>query len=238
MDDPTPDVVMPRSSTIAGMRTLGIDDRRLGGGLVAFGLVGIVLAGIMALALVLGGLSVRSLGDELEADRLALVGSLEQMATSVGHTADLTGNVRATLVSTEAVIEDTKGTLVELAGAVDSLVGALGFEILGQRPLGPAAEPFAGLSERLKSFAGHLDLVAADLVANQDDLDELSADLADMEERIGALADRVDGFDRTDELVAMATWGLLLAGALAAWIAVAGGLIAWIGWRLRRPAAP
>jgi len=218
------------------MQTLGVDSRRLGGALVAFGSIGVVLAGIVALALVLGGLSVRSLADELEATRLAFVDSLERTSASMSDAATATANLRSTLESTQTTLTDTSATLDDLAGAVDSLAGALDFSILGQQPLLGAAEAFAGVADRLRTFSGDLDAVAVDLVANQADLGEMTADLRDLQTGVDALAERVDAFDRTDQLVSMVSWGLVLLGAVAAWIATAGAIAAWFGRRLRRMA--
>jgi hypothetical protein len=219
---------------IAAMQTLGVDGRRLGGALAVFGSLGVALAGIVAVALVVGGLSIRSLADDLEATRLAFVDSLERTSASMSDAATATANLGATLGSTETTLVDTSTTLADLAGAVDSLAGALDFSILGQQPLLGAAEGFAGVADRLRTFSGDLDAVAVDLVANQADLGEITADLRDLQAGVDALAERVDAFDRTEQLVATMSWGLVLLGAVAAWIAAAGAIAAWIGWRLRQ----
>lgn len=219
------------------MQVLGVDGRRFGTALVAFGVVGVILAGAVAVALVLGGLSVRSLADDLEADRLALVESLESASGSMGNAATSTANAQETLGSTETAIRDANETLADLATSVDSLAGALDFEVLGQQPLAGAAASFAGLADTIRGFSDDLDAIAVDLVANQDDLERMAEGLRDLETRLTALATRVAAFDRTDEFVAMAAWSFVLLGAVAAWIAAAGALIAWVGWRLRQIAA-
>jgi hypothetical protein len=53
---------------------------------------------------------------------------------------------------------------------------------------------------------------------------------------VAELAAVVTGFDRTGDLVTLATWAIALAGLLTAWVAVLAAGIAWAGWRLRRPA--
>lgn len=220
--------------TIAIVESLGTDGRRLGGGLVAFGLVGLALAVVVAVALVLGGFAVRSMGDELEASRVALADSMSRASTSVGSAALATANMRATLESTEAALTRTGETLADVADALDALVGALDFSILGQQPLAGAADAFAGLADSMRGYADDVDAIAVDLRSNQQDLDDMTADLRDLQRRIDDLAERVEAFDRVDEIVAIASFGLLLVGALTAWIAIGGGLVAWLGWRLRR----
>ena len=218
------------------MDVLGVDRRRLGSVLLVFGSTGVVLSGIVALSLVLGGLSVRSLADELETTRLAFVELLDRTSVSMGNAALATTNLVGTLESTETTLVDTSTTLDDLAGAVASLAGALDFSILGQQPLVGAAEAFTGVADRLRTFSGDLDAVAVDLVSNQRDLDEIAVDLRDAQRRIDALAERVAAFERTDEIVTMLSLGVVLLGAVAAWIAVSGALVAWIGWRLRQTA--
>jgi hypothetical protein len=61
----------------------------------------------------------------------------------------------------------------------------------------------------------------------------LAADIGTIETQVAELADRVSDFDRTDEIVGLLTGAILLGGLLVAWLAVAAGLCAWLGWRLR-----
>jgi hypothetical protein len=218
------------------MATLGIDPRRLGTGLLAFGVIGALLAGVVAIVLVIGGLSARSLGDRLEADRVALVAALQRASDSIDGASVATGNVQATLDSTETVVGHTSDTLVSLGGAIDGLADALDFSILGQQPLAGAAAAFSGIGDQLRTYAEDLDAVAVDLAANQDDLTSIAADLDDLATRIDAVADRLDAFDRVEELVGLTVLGVVLMGAVVAWVAIAAGLLAWVGWRLRRTA--
>jgi hypothetical protein len=180
------------------MQVLGLDRSRFGTALVAFGVVGVILAGIVAVALVVGGLSVRSLADELEADRVALVTTHEKTSESIGGAAAATANARATLGSTETAIRNANETLADLAASVDSLAAALDFEVFGQQPFAGAAESFAGLADTVRGFGDDLDAIAVDLVANQEDLDRMAAGLRDLEDRMAALATRVRAFDRID----------------------------------------
>ncbi len=216
------------------MQTLGIDDRRFGSALLVFGLVGVLVAGIVAIALLLGGVQVRSMADELEADRLALVDSLKDASVAVGGASLAAANARATLGSTEAAIRNANETLLSLAESVDSLADALHFQVLGQQPLAGAADSFAALADQVRGFSDDLDAIAVDLVSNQKDLDDMSEGLRDLQRRLDALTTRIEEFDRVDELVSMASWGIVLLGAVVAWVAAAGGIVAWLGWRLRR----
>ena len=62
------------------MEWLGVDRRRLGTGMLVFGLAGMVIAGIVAVALVMGAFAARDLDERLAADQARIAQSLERLS--------------------------------------------------------------------------------------------------------------------------------------------------------------
>ena len=60
------------------MEWLGVERRRLGTGLLAFGLIGMILAGIIAIGLFAGAVAARNLDDRISADQAKLSAALEK----------------------------------------------------------------------------------------------------------------------------------------------------------------
>ena len=72
------------------------------------------------------------------------------------------------------------------------------------------------------------------LTTNADDMSALAVRVESMETRLRDYSERIAGSTR---IGAIGTWiaaGVLLGGLLAAWLAVAAGACAWVGWRLRK----
>lgn len=220
---------------VAAMERLGIDVHRFGTGLLVFGLVGLLLAGAVAIGLVAGAASVRSLEGSLEDDRNAAIEALGTVSLSLGHASQATGNLGTTLDTTRSTLQTTSTTLDTFADTSDALASGLGFSVLGQQPLAGAASKFAVLADQLRTFSGSTAKLANDLGRNQQDLVEITTDLQELQREVDQLSGRLEDFDGMSRLVDLFSWGLLLLAGLATWVAAAGALCAWVGWRLRKP---
>jgi hypothetical protein len=217
------------------MERLGIDIHRFGTGLLVFGLVGILLAGAVAIGLVASAASIRSLEGSLEDDRQAAIEALDTVSVSLGHAAQATGNLRTTLGTTQTTLQTTGETLDTFAETSDALAEGLAFSILGQQPLAEAGRRFEELADQLRTFSEATTELAGDLAMNQQDLVAITTDLRELQRQVDQLAARLADFDGTGRLVGLLSGGILLLAGLAAWVAAAGALCAWLGWRLRRP---
>jgi outer membrane murein-binding lipoprotein Lpp len=216
------------------MDWLGASPRRLGTVLLVFGLVGVVLAGILALGLIGGAVSARNLDDRIATDQARLAATLERLTTTVDQLASTTDHAGATLRTTSAMVGAAGDALDELAAATDALADGLDFSVFGQQPLAGAAGRFANLGEQIRVFADGTDALAANLDTNAIDVAELADRIRAVGKDVEELAARVGAFDRTGDIVGLLVGGILLGGLVDAWLAVGAALIAWLGWRLRR----
>jgi outer membrane murein-binding lipoprotein Lpp len=219
------------------MEWLGVERRRLGTGLLVFGLVGMVLAVIIAAGLLAGGIAARNLDDRISADQARLSAALTRMTTSIDKLAAATQNAGATLHTTGAIVGQAEAVLVDLAGISDDLSSSLNFSILGQQPLAGAATKFKAFGDKLRAFEGSTGTLQANLETNGDDMDALVTEINAIGDLVAELGDRVASFDRAGEIVQLIVGGIILGGLLVAWLAIAAGFCAWAGLRLRKAAA-
>jgi hypothetical protein len=218
------------------MEWLGVERRRLGTGLFVFGLVGMILAVIIAVGLLAGGIAARNLDDRISADQARLVTALSQINTSIDKLAGATQNAGATLHTTGAIVGQAEATLQDLASISDDLSSSLNFSILGQQPLAGAATKFQAFGDKLRAFEGSTGTLQTNLETNGDDLDALVTEISAIGDLVAELGDRVASFDRAGEIVRLLVGGIILGGLLVAWLAIGAGFCAWAGWRLRKVA--
>ncbi len=222
---------------IRRMDWLGADRRRLGTGLLAFGIVGVVLAGVTAAGLVGGAIAARNLDDRLAADQAQLVAMLDRLTASIDRLATSTDHAGTTLATTRDVVTQTGGILTDIAATTGGLADALDISIVGSRPFAGAAGDLRALADRVGAFADRTTTLAANLDANVTDLADLAGRTRTMGHDVATISGRLTAFDRTAELVNLVVGGILLGGLLVIWVGVAAALCAWVGWRLRQPAS-
>jgi outer membrane murein-binding lipoprotein Lpp len=219
------------------MEWLGVERRRLGTALLVFGLVGMVLAAVIAAGLIAGGFAARNLDDRISADQVRLSAALHRMTTSIDTLATSTAHAGATLNTTSALIDQARLVIADVASTSDELANNLGFSVLGQQPLAGAAGKFRDLSAQLKTFGGMTGGLSDNLSTNADDLTGLTSEIQQIGVLTQDLAARVDSFDQAGEIVSLMVGGIILGGLLVLWLAIAAGFCAWAGWRLRKVAA-
>ena len=219
------------------MEWLGVERRRLGTVLLIFGLIGMVLAAVIAAGLIAGGIAARNLDDRIAADQAKLSSSLHRIDASIAKLATSTDHAAATLNTTGALIGEAGLVIEDLAGVSDELANNLNFNILGQQPLAGAANRFRDFGARLRTFQGMTGGLEDNLTTNANDLTSLTTEIEQIGVMTQDLAERVDDFDRAGEIIALMVGGIILGGLLVAWLALAAAFCAWAGWRLRKIAA-
>ena len=217
------------------MDSLGVAPRRLGSVLLVVGIVGVLLAGIVAVGLIAGAYAARNLDDRFQADQARVAGALDRLTAVVASVQAGATNASVTLATASETVSDAGVLSSELAAISDGLAQALEIDILGTRPFSGVSPRFRDLGVRARLLSEDAGDLAEDLATNSGDVSSLAADIGTIETQVAELADRVSDFDRTDEIAGLLTGAILLGGLLVAWLAVAAGLCAWIGWRLRRP---
>jgi len=216
------------------MEWLGINRRRLGTGMLVFGLAGVLMAGVVAVALVLGAFAARNLDDRLTADQARIAASLTRLSATMESLAMTMDNAGTTLETSSEAMADAQAVLDTASASMLSLSGALDISILGSRPFAGASQNLEELARTIATFEGKATTLGANLYQNSVDAGVMTDQVRDLKTQLNELAVRITGFDRIGELVALLIGGIVLAALLTAWVAVAAGFCAWVGWKLRR----
>jgi len=216
------------------MEVLGFPARRLGNGLVTFGVVGLVLTTVMTIAWLGGLVAMRDLDERLEADRESMAAALADTAALMDSSASALESSADSLGSMGAALDNSARLLDSVAEATADLASALDVTILGQ-------QPFAGLAGSFEEISGELEAVAADagtLAAEVDqlepDLRAVATDLQTVEASVSALAVRVEDFGAVEELVGLVRGYGLLSALISAWLATLAAGCLWAGRQLQQ----
>jgi hypothetical protein len=216
------------------MEWLGIDRRRLGTAMTAFGLVGLALAGVMAVALGFGAVAARDLDERIAADQAKIGASLTRLTQTMESVAITTSNAATTLETSGQSIADAEALLETAATTLDSLAASLDISLLGNKPFASAADNVGQLATAVRSYKSRAATLGANLHQNSSDATVVAGQIRQLKKDVNEVATRIVGFDRVDQFVALVIGGIVLAALLTAWVALAGGFVAWVGWRLRR----
>ena len=216
------------------MNMLGIERRRLGMGLLVFGLVGMVLSGIVAVALIAGAFAARDLDERLQADQDRIAASLTRLTVSMESLALTTEHAGETLQTSSDTLAGAQGVLGSVADSAVAMADALNVSILGSQPFGGASERLGELARKVSSFQEQAATLAVALHTNAGDAAGMADQVRQLKASVGDLAAQVANFDRIDQIVGMLRGGIVLGALLTLWIAVGAAFCAWAGLRLRR----
>jgi hypothetical protein len=220
----------------AAMDGLGVRPRRLGAALLLFGLVGVVLAVIVAAGLIAGAIAARDLDDTLEADQASIAAALDRLTDAldaVGTTAD---NASTSLGTASGSMSDAGAMLDQLAVLSDDMATTLEIQILGTQPFATVSPRFRELAVDARTLRDDAAGLAGALDTNAADVTALADRIARIGDEVDAISKRVTAFDRTEDLVRFLVGGIALAGLLVAWLGIAAAACMWAGWRIRRRA--
>jgi hypothetical protein len=216
------------------MSWLGIDIRRIGTGLLVFGVFGVVVAGIVAIGLIGGAVAARNLDERLTADQARLAQTLGRVDATMAQAVTTIGNAGTTLSTTSETLGSAADVLGRVADTSEELSQSLDISILGARPLSTAAARFGDLAVDARTFEDKAGQLAANLAVNSSDTGGLADRVDELRGEVTSLETRVEAFEATGEIVSLLVGGILLLGLLVAWLAIAGAACAWVGLRLRR----
>jgi hypothetical protein len=211
--------------------------RRTGRGLLAFGLVGLVLLALAG-ALVLGSLgALGTTAADLEAQRARLISMLGPAEEALDGAADTATNAGASLSASGDAARDAADLVTQLAQAMDGMASAAQVEVLGVRPFGALADDLTGVATRSRTLATDLVTTATALDTNVSDTGNAAADLRALavelrvlraEFEAGTTAGAANSMEGTLTLARIVIVGLLL------WLAVPAVIATWLGWRWLR----
>jgi hypothetical protein len=213
----------------------GLGRRRLTTALLAYGIVGLILAvaGLIALAWV-GG-RVAGVTDRVQTQVGDVIDVLDRTSQALRDAASSATSFSATLERTPPAVRQTAQAIADLRGNLRAIEDQFGrIDILGSRPLGNVAGQFGQMATDLDGLDTRLGTIAADLEGNRDALHTNSTSLTALADRLaGVAADArgsVDDNGVGDLPVIIVVLGMLLVG----WTAVPSVGALWFGLWLRR----
>jgi methyl-accepting chemotaxis protein len=168
--------------------------RRVANALVAYGVVGALVAVLGLLALVAGLSRINGLADRLRDD----VGGV---SVALERTADVLDDAAASARSFGTTVERSTSALTTAATDLRDVVPTLrdletranAVSVLGSQPLGPIASLFGQIAGQLSGLDTQLDEIATNLGANRAALDTNASSLATLATQTRAIADRLGG---------------------------------------------
>ncbi len=202
-------------------------ERRIGRALVAFGIVGLVTAALLAAltVAVIGPLAIAAA--QLEGQREATGAALNSAAGALDAAATSAENVTPSLAQSEAALRDGAAATSQLADAAGGLAAI--------------SSAFADTAARSRALSDDLTRTADALARNEADAGAVAGQLDALAREVRSLRSSVTGGPTIPggpaiiELAAVAfvVLGLVLLG----WLATAAAVCTWLGRRLLRRAA-
>lgn len=213
--------------------------RRLGAGLIAFGLIGLILISAAA-ALVLGSLSaLDAAATGFDKQRTELVAMMRPASAALSNAAASAGNAGASLTTTSAAADRAGLLATNLADSFDGLAALGSFEVFGARPFAGLSQNFGAVGADARALATDLRTAAESMRTNAADAASVATNLRSLATQLETLVGSLDsgtGAGSVGGLTSSATAQLGLARlvliGLLAWLAVPALASAVVGWRM------
>lgn len=209
--------------------------RRLATGLIAWGVVGLLVAAVGSVALVGVAGRVGTLGDRIATDVERLGVLLERTGSALDDAARTAAGFSGTVDRTGPAVRQAATAIRDIGPQLRDLeTAAASINIFGSRPLAPLGGLFGQIAGELAGLDVQLDAIADDLGRNRTVLATNAQSLAALGDEVGALRDRLAG-GTIEAGIDDARWLIVVTLALfVAWAALpAAGALA-LGIWLRR----
>lgn len=185
-----PDLDTSRTALAARPVTLRRGLRRLGSGLIAYGVLGLVLALAGGLALAWVGGRVGGIADRTSGQVDSIVSTLDETALVLGSMGTSATSFSGTLERTPPAVRQTAQTVANLRANLILVQGQLGaLNIFGTNPLADAANLFGQMAGDLEGLDSRLEVIATDLDSNRTALADNSTRLKALGTELGGVAD-------------------------------------------------
>jgi hypothetical protein len=209
--------------------------RRLSTGLVGYGLVGLAVALLGAVALVWVGGRVGGIADRTTSQVASIVTTLDQTAAVLDRAVTSTTSFARTLVRTPPAVRQTAATVANLRENLLAVEGQLGaVNILGSRPLSNVAARFGEMATDLEGLDARLEAIAADLDDNRVALLGNAGSLDALVTRLEVVADGLRGGVIEESLADVQLILTVLSVLLIVWTALPAAAALGLGWWIRR----
>jgi hypothetical protein len=221
-------------TTAPAPRSLRAGLRRLATGLIAYGVIGLILAVIAAIALIYAGGRLSALGGRVEQQIDTVVATLDRTATVLTDASASATSFAVTLERTPPVVRQTADTVAQIRTDLRSAQAQMGeVQILGRQPLSGVADAFGRMASNLDGLDTRLELIAGDLESNRTALLANAASLGALGEQLGTVAEQLEtgvvGESVDDLRVAV----IIVMVVLLIWITIPAAGALWLGTWLR-----
>ena len=211
------------------------EHRRLGAGLVAFGLTGVILLAAAG-ALVLGSLSaLDDAASSLERQQTELVAMLKPASAALATSAASAANAGTSLTTTSAAADRAGLLATNLADSFDGLAALGSFDLFGARPFAALSQDFASVGADARALATDLSTAAESMRTNAADAVTVAGNLRSLASQLEALVSSLDSgsvVGMTSDASAQLGLARLVLIGLLAWLAVPALTSTVLGWRM------
>lgn len=209
--------------------------RRLGSGLIAYGVIGLVLALVVLIAVVWAWGRLAAVGGQVETQIAAVVETLDRTSVALADAGISATSFSGTMERTPPVVRQTAQAIADVRTDLRSAESQLSqFEILGRQPLGGVADSFGRMAANLDGLDERLDLIATDLESNRTALVANATSLSALGARLGLVADDLRGGVVEEGFADLRSSATVLAVVLLVWMTMPAAGALWLGWWLRR----
>jgi hypothetical protein len=208
--------------------------RRLANGLIAYGVVGLLIAvaaliGLLWLSGRVGGLTAGS-GGQVD----SIVETLDRTSIALTDASTSATSFSATLERTGPAVRQTAQAVGDLRGNFRSIESQLGqLDLFGTQPFGDVAGQFGQMATDLEGLDTKLAAIADDVEGNRSALTTNAGSLTALAARLTTISDELRSGSLAQRLDDVRLVLIVLAVLLALWIAVPAGAALWLGRWLR-----
>jgi hypothetical protein len=213
--------------------------RRLSTGLIVYGIVGLLLAGIGLGALAWANSRIESVATRASVSVDQIATTLERTAVALQTASTTADSFTGTLDRTVEGVSAAADTISSVHSNLRTLETAMrAVDILGLTPLGPAANAVGGIAGAIEGLDTRLSAIADSLTGNRDALAANATSLGRVADSTAAMAARLRSGVVEESLADVQAVMVVMFFVLTAWTAVPaiGALI--VGVWIRREVAP
>ena len=209
--------------------------QRLSTGLIAYGLIGLLVAGLGLGALVWVNGRLGTLSERVETSVDGLATTLERTAIALDNASETAEGFTDTIDRTVEGVSSAADTIASVRTNLETLESVMrAVNILGLTPLGPPAEAVGGIANAIEGLDTRLTAIADSLEGNRDSLATNAASLARVAESTEAMAERLrSGVIETSLDDVQVVVGVILL-LMVAWTSVPAAGALGVGLWLRR----
>ena len=170
----------------------GSGSARLSRGLIAYGVIGLIVA-VLGLALLLyANTRIDAAGDRVEASVGQLTTTLDRTAQALHDASTTAATFNTTLDRTQTAVAAAADTIVSVRTNLQNLESVLrSVSILGTSPLGGAANAVGGIASSIEGLDSKLTAIADGLATSRDSLAANADSLGALGDSIAATSERL-----------------------------------------------